>query len=434
MPVENIRYVTESIITLLEEGIKMVLGERKVLPNPPGKVENGIGFYLFHVQESAQHKNFPAPGKDQPPVRHTPMGLNLYYQLTANFGNVQGVDDADTYLEQEAMSVAMKTLHDYPEINDGVVINNVNVFEKLEAKTAIMQRGNRFKITLIPINYNEAVSYWSAGQSPMKLAAYYEVSMVFLEPEESKTYAGRVLQYGAFVFPEGAPRIMQSQNVLEFALPPDFARIQKITVQPAQVPYDGFLDFFGAGFQGDDPPELLLANGRWDKPALATGWELSLVKEGHIRARVKEQALLLEENTPVTVLPDLYAAQIRVTRNRTLPNGEVRKFSHTSNQFPITISPRITSVNLAGGIITVNGNVFHHAELKADDVMVYVGENKMPRDSALSQGTFRTTGPGKMEIRLPEPMPAGWSPGQFIPLRILVNGAESLPQWFQAPA
>ena len=73
--------------------------------------------------------------------------------------------------------------------------------------------------------------------------------MVFLEPEEYHIRKGRVLQYGTFVFPEGTPRIIRSENKLEFELPNNMER-QEVTVQPAQVPFGESVSFYGTGFSG----------------------------------------------------------------------------------------------------------------------------------------------------------------------------------------
>ena len=76
----------------------------------------------------------------------------------------------------------------------------------------------RFSISLLPITYNEAILFWTAGESPMKLSAYYELSVVFLEPAPPVSLPGRVLAYGVNVFTEGAPQIIGSQNFIDSGL------------------------------------------------------------------------------------------------------------------------------------------------------------------------------------------------------------------------
>ena len=42
-----------------------------------------LGVYLYHVSEDPHLKNQTADGSDRRPVRFTPMGLQLYYQVSA---------------------------------------------------------------------------------------------------------------------------------------------------------------------------------------------------------------------------------------------------------------------------------------------------------------------------------------------------------------
>lgn len=431
MPVNYISDVTKSVINLIKlEWRRLEDSDLRLFPLPLEKLSEGdMSLFLYHVQENTHHRNGLPIGNDSPPVQVTPMPLNLYFQLGVKYGD--NPNEEVFYEGQKKMSVAIKALHDYPELTDNTRVKDptTNTFVPVFSDS-IKGRQNKFRICLQPKPETDAVHYWTAGTSPLAWAAYYEISTVFLEPEKAKTYAGRVLQYGNFVFPESAPRITQSQNTLEFNLPAGGS--QKVTVQPAQAPYEDTIDFFGAGFSGDTM-ELLLSHGRWDKPVRANDWELAIIKEGHIRVKVKGHAVRQEGGATVAVLPGLYAAQIRVARSRALPDGTVRQFSHTSNQFPITVSPQIGTPNLAGGVITVNGKIFQHAELKDEDVEVYLGETRFPRDGTLGSGTFRITGPETMEIKLPASYPGSWAPGEHIPLRILVNGAESPPRWIQIP-
>src|SRR5258708_35927801 len=87
----DIGLVTETLRTLLLKQIATSpeyakVNPLEVWPQPPDKLSGNhtIGLYLYHITEDAQYKNLAPPGMDQPPVRFRPMGLNLYYQLTAH--------------------------------------------------------------------------------------------------------------------------------------------------------------------------------------------------------------------------------------------------------------------------------------------------------------------------------------------------------------
>ncbi|MCF6407755.1 DUF4255 domain-containing protein [Chitinophaga filiformis] len=413
MAVFDLGYVTQQVIKVIRDAFVppvWTLGlPPEVRPDPPAKVTNdGVSFYLYHIQENSHYKNLPAPGKDQPAVKYVPMALSLFYQLSANSTLEDGTA---AYNEQLMMSIAIKALHDHPEINDG--------------------NGNRFRIALQPVKETEAVQYWTAGSAPLKLAAYYEVSVVLLEPEEATSYTGRVLTYGTYLFTERTPRITACQNTITFTIPGE-AVPRQVVVQPAQAAAGTQIEITGTGFSGGDI-ELVLVNTRWKQRVIADApWNVQLEAGGsRITATVQETAVLQESGVPVPVLPGMYAVAVTVIRKRQAPEGGLREFRDSSNQFPFTVSPRIGIVTgPVGNIVTVNGYLFEHADLPEEDVAVYIGEQRLNRDAggAFAAGEFRVIAPGTMELNLP----AGLAAGTY-PLRILVAGAESPPRWIVVP-
>ncbi len=423
MAVSSIKFITQAIITLLKTGLEAHKSPfSNVSPDPPSKEkesEKSISFYLFHIQESAHHRNFPPPGVNQPPIRYSPMGLNLFYQMTANSDD----DESGTYDEQEMMGVAMKILHDYPEINDDTSITTdvgvIKIFDHAEI-LSLKNKGNRIKISLLPVNYNESVHYWTAGQEPMKLSAYYEVSMIFLEPEPATMYASRVLQYGTFVFTGGAPRITGSQSIIKYRLPGELTPREVIT-QPAQVPYEGNIDFMGTGFNGAEV-ELLVFFSRWPQPMKITrttaNWQLK-VEGDRVTITINDTTLLF----------GLYAAQVNVIRQQRLPNGQVRNINNTTNQFPFTIIPQINPepVDPNVRIVTVTGTNIGHPSIRSE-ILVFIGDDQYTPDSALPDGTFNVQNNDTIEIKLHAGLSAG-----ILPLRILIAGAESAPSWVTIP-
>ncbi|HMH23455.1 MAG TPA: DUF4255 domain-containing protein [Puia sp.] len=411
--------VTRTVIGMIEQALVdtghwTAATMPKVFADLPNRVKkDGLGFFLFHVQESDFFKNLPAPGKDQPPVGTIPMGLRLYYQLCAN----STADDGQGPLqEQLLMGVAMKALHDNPQVPD----------------TAPPGNNNRFRVTLQPLAPNEAVQYWTAGESPVKLSAFYEVSVIFLEPKKPASYAGRVLTYGNYIFTRGAPWIVSSQNTLSYLLPGGLVPKQ-VVIQPAQAPpasvlpppQDSIITFTGGGF-GGGTVDLWIIHPRWPVPAVATpDWQLAITGDDQLSVTVRETAKLRDSATIVDMLPGLYAAQISITESRLLPDGTTKVFRHVSNQFPFSISPRIGPAASGGGIFTVTGWVFQGAGLHPEDIQVYLGETSLaPDGGGFNPGEFRITAANTLQLKAPAAMPAGPAP-----LRILVLGVESPPQW-----
>ena len=346
------------------------------------------------------------------------MALQLYYQMSANSTKEDGTG---AYDEQLMMSIAVKALHDFPMVDEATSINGVTVLEPI-----LRGRSNRFKISCQPIPYSDAVHYWTAGNSPLKLATYYELSIVFLEPEEPASLTGRVLSYGVHTFVEGAPQLIGSQNIVTYRLPNELTD-RELKAQPAQVAPNGICSFFGVGF-GADQIEFQLLNQRWAGAVLAdAAWNITKIAANQLSVTIRETA------SGIAILPGMYAAQVTAIRHKTMPDNSIRTFRHTSNQFPFTVTPRIDSISVPNGqnTVTVTGYIFQHADLGTDAISVYVGGDKYQRNSgggALGIGQFRVTAANTIQIRLLTALAVG----QFSPLRIIINGAENAPKWITA--
>lgn len=391
-----------------------------VSPQPADRLagDNVLGFYLYHTNESAAFKNLPSPGMDVPPVRFVPMGLELHYQLTPHSDLP---DDAGTLREQLMFGLALKTFHDFPVVDQTTQIGGTTVFTPALAAAD----NNRLKITLQPLPAAEAVEYWTAGTSPMRLAAYYQISVVALEPEEPQRHAGRVLSYGVYTFTAQTPRLYSSHHVLSFTLP-GATETREVEVRPAQVPIGGRVTFEGDSLTGDSL-DLLLRNERWDAPqAVDNAWNL-VVAGNRVEADVQESTGTED------ILPGIYGAIVRVVRRRQTPDGQTRDFTYLSNECPFTIIPDIQNVSAptAAGLVTVTGRFFQHPDLLPENVQVYVADALLATGAAgsLNAGEFAVVDATHLEARLP----AGLTPADHVPLRILVNGAESPPRWVLVP-
>lgn len=435
MALLDISLVTKALKKLLEEFFKnspvwSSSSPPTISPQPPDRLGAGeLGLYLYHLSEDAHFKNLPASGQDEPPVRYVPMGLSLFYQLTAR----GPADDEQGILqEQKMMGTALKALHDYPFLSDSTKINGVTIFP-----SALRKKENRLKIVLQPTAHNEAVSYWTAGTASLRLAAYYQVSVVLLEPEESTSRAGKVVVYDVQTFVGGAPRLDSSQNTLSFTIPGD-TESREVELRPAQAPpaqlppaqaaLDSHVNFRGSGLTGDTT-SLFLKNIRWDEPKKADlAWGVSATTD-------RVSAVVQETIAGETVFPGIYAAIVEVTRQRTLSDGSVRDLKHVSNECPFAITPRIDEITgPANGEWTVEGYIFENPNPPpvpppipaVKDVHVYIGHAKLkPNEGgALNTGEFKIVTALSLKIKPPSNLSQGNHP-----VRIFVNGAESPPNW-----
>ncbi len=428
MALLDISIVTEALIDLIESAFNaqpldnLIIATPSIFPAPPAHLEEtGIGMYLYHIAEDAHYKNLPPPGRDPIPVRYTPMGLNLYYHLSANDDETTTSANVRALNEQKMMSIALKALRDNPEIN-----------------VSVAGTDNRLKIILNPIPPNEAITFWTAGSSAVKLSTYYEVSVALLEPLESTRLSGRVLAYGVHTFVHGAPRIIGSENTLAYT-PPGTTESRELKASPAQVPFDHPFRLMGTGFGGSELELLLIDPSDGTILVADLTWQIAVHKDT-LSAVASRIAIDQESGLPVALAPGIYGAQISVTRRRRMPDGQERDFVHLSNQIPISIAPSILSLmGIAPNstIFLVTGFAF---TVPTESIRVYVGDVQLILGAdynALAAGEFAVNPVApinpdddtEMRIHIP---PASTT-GDYLPVRIFIHGIESEPAWIQVP-
>jgi Pvc16 N-terminal domain len=425
MALLDVSKVTSTLMTLLDTHVNESPAwpssvTLNVTAEPPDQLDGDatLGVYLYHLNEDSHHRNLPAADGNGTPVRFTPMGLSLHYQVTPH-SDLDG--GASALREQLIMGCAVKALHDFPVVDDATEIAGTPILDP-----ALAGAGNRLRITLQPLPYGDVPSFWTAESQPLRLAAYYEVSVVLLEPDEPPSRAGRVLRYGVFAFPAESPRLVGSRSTIVFSAPGE-ADPRELEARPAQVPVGGTLVLEGSALAGDRV-ELVLRSARWDDPVVpdpeAAGWNL-VATPTRMTASVQATA------GPEDVLPGVYGASLRVVRRREVPDGGSREFEHRSNEMPFVVVPAIDSVAVAAGVATVTGGPFEHADIPVENVEISVGEARLTRSAAAAPaaGEFVVDDAATMRIGLP----AGLVPGSAHPLRVIVNRAESEPRWVTAP-
>jgi hypothetical protein len=386
--------------------------------------DQALGMFLYHANEDAHVKNVPPSYQDKPPVRFTPMGLQLHYQLVAHAGDLGGLESA-ALRSQRLFGLALKTLHHHPSLDRNSQIDGTLVFPP-----ELQGSDNVFRITLKNIAPGEAANFWTAGTQAVRLAAYYEVSATLLEPDRPQVFGGRVLRYGVQIFVHGAPRLDTSRSTVRFRLPGEAAD-RTAEVQPGEAAVGEDIRFEGVDLSGDTTT-LLIGNAGWDaSEEVGTEWGVVAGVDA-ILMRVHDRAGSQD------ILPGIYSAAARVTRMRTMPDGSVRAFSQTSNEVPFTVAPSVTNpahnavAVAAANVVTVTGGPFQHADILPANVHVIIGPDPVPREptAALTAGHFEVVSATQLRFRFPI---AGLTSGQTLPLRILVNGAECAPRWVQVP-
>ena len=424
MALLDLSLVTQSLIDLIDTQITNSsawnpVNMLSVDPYPPDRLtgDNTLGFYLYHVTEDSTGKNTYIPGVSDVPVRYTPMGLNLYYLLTAH----SDLDNTNSvYREQLMMGLAMKALHDFPLVDDTTLVAGNLVMHPL-----LRGADNAFRVSMLPIKQDDSVAYWTAGSSPQRLAAYYHVAVVKLEPEEPRVRAGRVLTYNVFPLPSDAPHAEATENVISFTLPGELDP-RALDLRPAQVTYDTPFSVLGSAFTGDRVL-LQIRRADWDAPVeVDAAWNVSATS-----SRISATARTAVSG--VDVVPGIYTASVKVERWRMTATG-TKILESSSNETPFAIVPEVTTPTVPdpAGRFTVTGRVFQHADIAPEMVQVYVGANRLTQavnPLNLQPGEYDIPNATTLNVRLS----ASAVSGDRLGVRIIINGAENAPQWVIVP-
>jgi hypothetical protein len=351
------------------------------------------------------------------------MGLDLYYQLSAH-SDLIGNQSAPRV--QMLFGLALKALHDFPCVDKNTILNGTPVFPP-----ALQGTDNIFRIVLQAIQSNEAPQYWTGGSQPLRLAAYYIVSVALLEPEQPTVFAGRVLRYGVHTFVSGAPRLDASRSTVTFRVPGE-AIDRDVEVQPAEAPVGTGIRFHGTDLAGDDTT-LLVKSSRFNEPVeVGPTWGV-IATDDQINATPSAQTGTFD------TLPGIYSAMAKVATRRRMPDGSFRSFAQSSNEVPFLVTPAVTNppVNTVAtanvqGVVIISGGIFDHPDIPADAVSVMVGPQSVPREptATLTPGHFRVSSPTQLRFRFPI---GGLNSGDVVPFRIVVNGAENGPRWVAVP-
>jgi len=427
MYIQDLSLVSKAIQKVIEEAVKKsTICSRTnftVPVVPPDKIQkNYLGLYLYHICEDPAFKNQPPITSSDvtTPLRYNPMALNLYYLLTTDS---QTDVSSEIFETQKLMGVAIKALHDYPVLTKNTVVNDLNIFE-----TVGIHQDTKLRITMQPTPCNEAVNYWTAGQSPLRLSAYYNVSVVFLEPEIPPGLSGRVLDLGLQTFTSGSPRLVSSKNILKLKIP-DNEDLREIELRPAEVPMGERFELLGANLKGNET-YMVLNNSEWNNGVTAD------MHWGVISTNEKIIATTQNQIDGTDIIPGIYTAKAMLKENRTMPDGSTRTITNISNETPFTITPRIDNENRivtqeTDGTFIVKGFRFQHYDIKPEDVEVYIGINRLKwrePGTSLKPGEYDIEDENKLTFRLPTGTASG-----FMPFRLIIKGAASAPAWVEVP-
>ena len=306
--------VTIALRTLIEKGTDSD-GEIPVtiLPLDKAKDQANLGgeawlnLFLYQTQISPAWRNNGATRQvansagETWTVNQAPLGLNLYYLLTAHEKN-EGATPATAH---RLLGRGMLRLHDHPLLGREEIRNVIHESE-------LQNQVERIRITPQPLSLDEISKLWMVFQTGYRISAAYEVSVVLIESALPARSAAPVLSRG----------------------PGD----QGVTALPSS-----------------DLPTLDELELPHSQSSLFPGDALTVMArntEGLVNFRFTNQRLNLTLNRPPDAVQTPPGLQITIPNNATFPAGlytvaaVVARSGHewTSNELPFSIAPRIESI------------------------------------------------------------------------------------------
>jgi hypothetical protein len=276
-----------------------------------------LNVYLFHIQPDPSVRNWPPTGRVAQPNTSQPLGLTLYYLLTA-------YSKESATQEQQAMSIALSALHENATYNDPATQFS-------------------FTITLDAETSDDAIRRWQSFSTPYRLAVAYRVGAVPLTPSIAAPAPSPPphtigLAAGPVALPfasAGALARTASQIELRPQNPQPTDTIAH-DYSPAVVRPGDRLYAFGAGLDTATASRLYLLDTAAAETEI-TAWKSQVVP--HTASRVVADLPATVGAVPAHApLPGLYLLRVGSSRNQ----GDAADYR--SNATPISVAARTAAV------------------------------------------------------------------------------------------
>lgn len=476
MPTSDLSLVSTSLQTLLRANISRLAGAGAppVLvslgyPEDQINADRTINLHLYHVAEDQFNRNLPGPGADRNSTATTPMSLSLFYLMTAH--HKSGTARAET--EQQIMGHALKTLHDFALIGpqSSAIDAGGNVVTILP--NGLDDPSTRLEIVLRPLTPEDALAYWaSEQQQAVRLAAYYEVRLVQLEPEPAKSQAGVVLRVGQWVGLKADVTIGATRSAMRFARPAAIAgnlpeRIELSPARPfldhppvdaANFPDTNHFWLEGSGFARGIRRRLVIRHESWAGRGVPGG-EIALGEavqpagptdiwgvafhDQRVDVRVASRIGYRDAQGAAQTLdlvPGTYRVRVDVVIGDQMTGTTSRELVRRSNEALFQIAPRLAAADppvLVAGPpdrrrVTLNISPRFALDAAALDVAlaidgeVYEEVAAFDPVPAANDGRFRRTATGLVV----QPWFDVTVPGLH-PVRLSVDGIDAQPFWLE---
>ncbi|MCW8856718.1 MAG: DUF4255 domain-containing protein [Kangiella sp.] len=444
MAMLDLSLVTTSLKKLVEVNVANLLGETVTVSTMPPELVNGalktINLYLYHISEDPHYKNHSGYLGTEPPISGQPMALNLYYILTPHFG---ANDQFDAITQQQLIGLAMKTFHDYPVISDDLTIGLEDILDD-----DLKGDGNTIEICLRPVTPEDTLNFWAAeDRKTARLSAFYEVRVIFLQPEKPTVTNNIVTNMGLYVHAKGTAKLLASKSVMTFE-PPAVTGMgqQQVPLSPAKITLqtsgvnNSQIIVSGENLTSAQARTLQLRSAVLDQPikidaALNPNWN---IKIEHNKIQITPQPILVIDNGggPVNheLIAGIYDISLLIIDYR-FQGAERLESTYETNRLSVAIGPHIASnpvldINNRYAISIVNSlslTTLIDSEPQVINLSI-AGSiyRRVDAIAALTPGDFLVEDHGL----LVEPLANISAPG-FYPIQMTVNGAESQPFWLE---
>ncbi|MEM9332934.1 MAG: Pvc16 family protein [Pseudomonadota bacterium] len=400
-----------------------------------------INIYLYHLSEDPLHRNAVGYENVSPAIAGQPMALRLFYVMTTHL-ETNGVPNPQE--RQEYMSAAMKTFHDYPVLDAALALSfETGGVPQPIMPTNLANTGHRIEIALRNLEPEENINFWATeDQKTPRLAAYYEVRTVFIEPEMTTSVTGTVFDVGLYVNASSAARLMGSRAFLNFQMPAETGLgPQSLDVVPARAvlraaphPDQERVRLTGNSLTTGDARRLRLIQNNLSfevDSTLNPDWDIRF-ETGEI-SFIPQAVLNVTDgvggSNPQPIIPGQVEFALEIIAYRF--QGTTRlESTYEAGRVSVAVGARIT--NFTGPVGTVfRLNVEPVVTLTGAQIMLAVDGEYYTEDSVNAQPV--TAGTYVLEAdhiliqpHLPAPLTGAHS------VQLFVNGAESQPFWIEA--
>ncbi|KAF3886739.1 MULTISPECIES: DUF4255 domain-containing protein [Nostocales] len=387
----SIAAVTTTLRFLLQRRFDTEGGGTVVTTKPLDKVRdnsisngNQVNLFLYHTQIHPGWRNMDIPDQVKPGETAQPLlPLNLYYLLTAYSQN----DDYPEPTSHRLLGLAMSVFHDHS------ILTPADIKAALPTTTDydLDQQLEQVRIVYQSLSVEESHNLWTTFQSPYRISAAYEVSVVLIESGLSTKTPLPIIRRQA----DDSGAIVRS-DLISFL--PMLHSVQ-LPNQQASARLGDVLVLNGDNLNGKNIV-ILFTNTRREITVELPSPTERMAKE--IRVQLPDEA--------ANWVSGFYTVAVRVTRT-----GEQTR---TSNELSFSLAPKILDIIPRQAQRDANGEVlltvvYSPLVRPEQRVALLLGDREIVAPP-------RTTTTDRLEFRI-----TGVTPGEYF-VRSRIDGVDSL--------